>query len=501
MGNPSVIKHEPDIANGILQPPKKFKRTAQQDLAMHILGSDATDIGLGGGARSGKTFILVYAVVSRALAVAHSRHCILRFRQNSVIRSVVMDTFPKVMDLCYPGVYDAKMLNKTWWYYTMPNGSEIWFGGLDDKERVEKILGNEYATILFNECSQIPWQSVKLALTRLAQKIGLRLKAYYDFNPPSKRHWTCKVFIDRVSPETNRPVIKPESYAFLYMNPLDNAENLEIVYLERLDALPEKERKRFFLGQFSEEDNDALWTDEVLDYSRHLTELPDMVRIIIAVDPSGCEGDEDFRSDEIGIVVGGLGVDGKGYLMADLSGHYGPSEWARIVADAFENYMADRVVAESNYGGAMVQHTIATANEDIPVTMVRATRGKVVRAEPVSALYDIKDNRIKHAGHFPEIEEQLCSFYPDGYKGLKSPDRADAVIWLFTELFPGLVKAVRDPSKDWQPGKVLKNARLASAYTHRGDRDGGSRSSNAVHVHGATYRGPDGTAHASKCGY
>ncbi len=460
---------DPDRRDGILPPrPPKFRRTAQQDLAMQVLGSDATDIGLGGGARSGKTFILVYAVVSRALAVAHSRHCILRFRQNAIIQAVVMDTFPKVMNLCYPGVYDAKMLNKTWWFYTMPNGSEIWFGGLDDKERVEKILGNEYATIYFNECSQIPWQSIKLALTRLAQKIGLRLKAYYDFNPPSKRHWTHKTFIDRVSPETGKPLLRPETYSFLYMNPLDNRANLELAYLERLDALPERERNRFFLGRFAEENNDALWTDEVLDYSRYLGELPDMLRIVIGVDPSGCEGDEDFRSDEIGIVVGGLGRDGKGYLLEDLSGHYGPSEWARIVADAFERHMADRVVAESNYGGAMVQHTIATANTAIPVTMVRATRGKVVRAEPPSALYDIKDNRIKHAGHFPELEEQLCGFYPDGYKGLRSPDRADAWIWVITELFPGLVKAVRDPSAEWTIPEVLRNPSRASAYLHGG---------------------------------
>ena len=458
------------LANGVLEEPPKFKRTAQQDLALHVISSDATDIALGGGARSGKTFFLVFAVVTRALAVAGTRHCILRFRQNAIIQAVVMDTFPKVLNLCYPGVYDLKMMNKTWWFYTFPNGSELWFGGLDDKDRVEKILGNEYCTMYFNECSQIPWQSIKLALTRLAQKSKLRLKAYYDFNPPSKRHWTHKIFIDRVSPETGKPLLRPTDYAFLFMNPLDNRENLDEKFLERLDALPDKERKRFFLGQFAEENNDALWTDEILDYSRYLGELPNMVRIVIGVDPSGCGGDldEDYRSDEIGIVVAGLGTDGKGYLLEDLSGHYGPSEWARIVADAFTRWMADRVVAESNYGGAMVQHTIATANDKIPVTLVRATRGKTVRAEPVAALYDIKDNRIKHAGHFPEIEEQLTGFYPDGYKGIRSPDRADAAIWAFTELFPGLVKSLRDPATEWQPPQILRNASRASAYKNSG---------------------------------
>ena len=384
-----------------------------------------------------------------------------------------MDTFVKVMNLCYPGLYDVKSLNKTWWYYTLPNGSEIWFGGLDDKERVEKILGNEYATIYFNECSQIPWQSIKMALTRLAQTTDkLKLKAYYDFNPPSMRHWTYKQFINKVSPETDKPLLRPSDYAFLYMNPEDNRENLDPKYLERLDAMPEKERKRFYLGQFSTENNDALWTEEVIEVSRFIPDdksiLPDMLRVVVAVDPSGCEGDEDTRSDEIGIVVAGLGDDFKGYLLADYSGHYGPSEWARIAADAYTNHLADSVVAEANYGGAMVKHTVATADPNIPVKMVTATRGKVVRAAPVAALYDVKAQKIKHVGFFPEIEEQLCGFFPDGYKGLNSPDRADAFIWAITELLPGLVKTILDPEHAWRPGQVIANGSRASAYVHGG---------------------------------
>jgi phage terminase large subunit-like protein len=193
-----------------------------------------------------------------------------------------------------------------------------------------------------------------------------------------------------------------------------------------------------------------------------------MIRVVIAVDPSGCEGDEDTRSDEIGIVVVGLGTDGKGYLLHDYSGHYGPSTWAKIVADAFINHLADSVVAEANYGGAMVKHTIATANDKIPVKMVTATRGKVVRATPVAALYDVKAQKIKHVGFFPEIEEQMCGFYPDGYKGLKSPDRCDALIWAITELFPGLVKMILDPEHAWRPPEILRRSNRASQYQNNG---------------------------------
>ena len=448
--------------------PKKFKLTAQQATAVDALGSDADDFGLGGGSRSGKTFLLCYAVATRALRVGNSRHAILRFRQNAIHKAIVKDTFPKMMDLCYPGIYTEKSLNKTDLCYKFPNGSEIWFGGLDDKDRVENILGNEYATIYFNECSQIPWQSVKLALTRLAQVCpGLALKSYYDFNPPSKRHWTYKYFVEKKSPDTNKPLITPMSVGFLYMNPLDNQENLDAKYLQRLEEMPEKERKRFFLGQFSDEDNDSLWTDEILDATRCTgapgDECPEMVRITVNVDPSGCSDDDaDNRSDEVGITVTGLGTDGKGYLLEDLSGHYGPSTWSKIVGDAFKRHMADCVVGESNYGGAMVKHTIEAGNEsgeNIPVKLVHATRGKVVRAEPIATLYE--RGRIRHYGYYPEIEEQYCSFYPDGYKGMKSPDRADSAIWGFTELFPGMT---REAQQGWVAPQVVKNDNSAAAY-------------------------------------
>ena len=457
---------------------KPFRLTTTQAKARDSLTSDASDQGLGGGSRSGKTFLFLYAVATRALAVPKSRHAILRFRQNAIIKSVVRDTWPKMMDLAYPGIYREKDMNKTDWFWKAPNGSEVWFGGLDDKERVENILGNEYATMYFNECSQIPWQSVKLALTRLAQKcpipgdveLYLRLKAYYDFNPPTKRHWTYQFFIDRKSPDTGKPLLSPERISFLFMNPMDNEENLDAAYLQRLDEMPDKERKRFFLGQFADEDNDALWTDELYDASRVLDNksVPNLVRIVVAIDPSGCSGDdEDTRSDEVGIVVAALGIDGKGYLLEDLSGHYGPSEWGKIAGDAFRRHGADRIVAESNFGGAMVKYTVEAANEHgdvLPISLVNASRGKVVRAEPIAALYE--RGKICHVGYFPEVEEQGCSFYPDGYKGMKSPDRKDAVIWAFTELFPGIARP--DSNRIWTPPSVIKNENKASAYKNSG---------------------------------
>src|SRR5215207_2110895 len=141
---------------------------------------------LRGGSRSGKTFVLVRALVLRGLRGAGSRHAILRFRGNAARASIWLDTFPKVMRLCFPGV--AWKPHKQDGYVELPNGSEVWIGGLDDHERVEKILGMEFVTLFYNECSQIPYASVLMARTRLAQHIeGLQPREYFDCNPPGHR--------------------------------------------------------------------------------------------------------------------------------------------------------------------------------------------------------------------------------------------------------------------------------------------------------------------------
>lgn len=442
----------------------QFRLTQAQNKAREMLASDAIHCALGGGSRSGKTFLLVRAVIIRALKSPNSRHAIFRFRFNAVKASIVHDTLPKVLQSCFPQLPTAdSMLNKTDWFLTLPNGSEIWFGGLDDAERVEKILGQEYATIYFNECSQIPWHSVETALTRLAQKTeNLALKAYYDFNPPSKTHWTYMRFVEKRHPETKHYELHPERFGFYLINPADNRDNIAPEYLEFLEGLSEKKRNRFLYGKFADVDESALWTTELLASTRRASgDLPDFLRIVVAVDPSGCSGPEDTRSDEIGIAVCALGVDGHGYLLEDLSGRYSPEQWGRIVNDAYERHAADRVVGEKNFGGDMVRAVIQASNPDLPYSEVTATRGKTVRAEPIAALYE--QNKIHHVGYFTELEDQMCAMTTAGYQGLKSPDRLDTVVWGFTELFP---KLTRKAEEQWRPPAVHRPERKASRYSH-----------------------------------
>lgn len=435
-----------------------IRLTRKQELANEMLGGASTHNMLYGGSRSGKTFLLTRALLTRAFGVPKSRHVMLRYRFNHIKASIIYDTLPKVMDLCFPGVAAHCHLDKTDWFLKLPNGSEVWFGGLDDKERTEKILGQEYATIYLNECSQIPWASRNMAMTRLAQNTALRLKAYYDCNPPGMAHWTYRLFMEKRDPDRRTPVKNPENYASIIMNPKDNEANLPSSYIEELQNMSEAMRRRFLLGQFADTSDSALWTLELLDQQRIVDgETPEMVRIVVAVDPSGASGDEDTRSDEIGIVVVGLGKDGRGYILEDVSGRMGPSLWGKAAVSAFDRWEADAIVAEENFGGAMVQEVIrgASSNPDrkvggtVPYRGVRASRGKIARAEPIAALFE--QQKVSLIGYFPDLEDQLCAMTTAGYIGSRSPDRADAAIWGLASLFPAMTRrddtlSVRSPS-------------------------------------------------------
>lgn len=185
-------------------------------------------------------------------------------------------------------------------------------------------------------------------------------------------------------------------------------------------------------GAFINQSEGAFWTDEMLRKSRKAT-YPDLRRVIVSIDPSGTKGDD--KGDDIGIIVAGKGIDGRGYVLADRTCQLGPEGWARIAITAYHEFQADCIVAERNFGGAMVESVLRSVDKFIAYKEVTASRGKAVRAEPVAALYE--QGLISHVGHFTELERQLCRMTPAGYMGNKSPDRADALVWALTELMGG----------------------------------------------------------------
>lgn len=420
-----------------------FKLTPKQVEGNKLLASAASNIMLRGGSRSGKTFLICRAIYQRAINAPGSRHAIWRHRFNHAKTSLWSDTLPKVRKICFPNL--TVVPNKSDFYLELPNESQIWIGGLDDKDRVEKVLGQEYATIYYNEASQISWSSIETGMSRLAQNIELapeiaaitgrthlNLKAIFDCNPPSKLHWSYSLFREKMKPGTKEALANPEDYAEMQMNPDDNRENLPPKYFEILDNMSAAKRRRFRDGEWASEVEGAFWTYEMIDAARQ-SDLPDMQRIVIAVDPSGTKGQG--GGDDIGIVAAGKGTDGNFYVLADRSCNMSPAQWGARAVHTYHEFEADLIVGERNYGGAMVEAVIRAADKLVKYKEVTATRGKVVRAEPIAALYE--NGKVKHAGNFPDLEDQLCNMTAAGYVGEGSPDRADAMVWALTELMGG----------------------------------------------------------------
>ena len=239
---------------------------------------------------------------------------------------------------------------------------------------------------------------------------------------------------------TPRPVplvkrlMKENGVAVTTGRTVDNAHNLSADFMAAVQAIYGGTRLgcQELDGELIEDIEGALWNRDMLEGCR-VTEAPTMRRIVIGVDPPITSG-----GDDCGIVVVGRGVDDKAYVLADhsVSGR-SPEGWARAVAAAAELWDADRVVAEGNRGGEMVESTLRAADVAMPIKRVHARVGKVARAEPVAALYEA--GRAHHVGAFPALEDQLCGLITGGgYEGPgRSPDRADALVWAMSEAMLG----------------------------------------------------------------
>tara|TARA_R110000787_G_scaffold273466_2_gene381167 strand:+ start:65 stop:1117 length:1053 start_codon:yes stop_codon:yes gene_type:complete len=176
-----------------------------------------------------------------------------------------MDTLPKVLSICFPDL--PVKWNKTDYYVTLPNGSEIWLCGLDDS-RVEKILGMEFSTLYFNEASELNYSNIQTVISRLAEKNDLTKRVWFDFNPPAKSHWSYWMFIKGLDPIESEPLLDPHEYGHILMNPRDNMENIDEEYLKILERMPVKDRERFLEGKFSDSSDGSAYYS--FDRERHV---------------------------------------------------------------------------------------------------------------------------------------------------------------------------------------------------------------------------------------
>jgi len=404
-----------------------FVKTPDQVLAVRLLNGDAAHTQLYGGSRSGKTFIILRQLVIRSLMSAKSRHCVLRKHFTDLNKAIICDTFPKVMKICFPEL--PYSLNKSLYYARFSNASEIWFGGLD---KGDKILGNEYATMYFNEISELAYDQVETAYSRNAMKCeGLRNRFYYDQNPPGKSHWSYRLFEQGLNPKDNTALEFPEQYVSMRLNPAGNAVNLAESYLQTLQSLSRKKRQRFLEGMYQDDNENALWKrDSMINPYRMKSAPANMDRVVVGVDPAVTNKE---KSDHTGIVIAGCKrIQGQMhyYVLDDRSIIGSPSEWAATAINAYNEFQADRIVAEVNQGGDMVEQTIRNVDRRVSYRGVRATRGKIVRAEPIAELYE--RGLVHHVGELQLMEDEMCDYC--GFDGERSPDRMDALVWALTEL-------------------------------------------------------------------
>lgn len=303
---------------------------------------------------------------------------------------------------------------------TWPNGAQATTYSADEPDQMRGPQGDtawadELAAWQFPDA----WDQLALGLRSLQSK--LRPQAVVTTTP-------------RPTPLVRQLIADPTSIV-TRGSTYDNAANLASSFLDRIKRRYEGTRlgRQELYAQILDDSPGALFQRETFERCR-VRNAPELRSIVIAVDPAVSTGED---ADETGIVVAGLGEDGHGYVLADHSGRYSPNEWAQLVVRLYDKWEADRVIAEVNQGGDLVESNLRTAKRELPITKVHASKGKRTRAEPVATLYE--QSRVHHVGTFASLEDQCCTWEPDVLEGGKhhktdSPDRLDALVYAITHM-------------------------------------------------------------------
>lgn len=309
-------------------------------------------------------------------------------------------------------LYESSKRRLTW-----PNGA---IATMFSSEEADRLRGPEHDALWADELAA--WTDVQGTwdMAMFGLRLGKRPRWLVTTTPKP-----IKLLKELLARE-GRDVVVTRGSTF------ENEANLASTFLAAVRARYEGTRlgRQELNAELLLDNPGALWQLDWLDRDR-VRAAPELRRIVVAIDPavSNNEG-----SDETGIVVAGVTRDNEGYVLEDLSGKYAPHEWAAKAIAAYRRHKADRILAEVNNGGAMVEATIRALDHRVSFKAVHASRGKVVRAEPIAALYE--QRKVHHVGNFPTLEDQMCAFTSDfdrartGY----SPDRVDALVWALTEL-------------------------------------------------------------------
>ncbi len=387
-----------------------IKKTEKQKEAIKFLTEHDESL-LFGSARSGKTFIIIYAIVVRAIKAPNTNHLVIRKYSNSLRRSIWSQTLKDVLRLAFGELYKQCRLNETTMTLTLPNNSKILFLGADNARSMDKILGIECSTLYIDELIEITQDQFGVLKSRLAELSHLKTKLYCSCNPTMKSSWVYKYFV--------------ENGNSMQMKIGDNLENVSKQFMKTLDGLSEKQKARFLHGVWQSEVEGASWTFDSIENTRKEIGSIEMERIVIGIDPAVTSKSS---SDLTGIVVCGQ-LDEEFYVLEDCSGKYTPEELSIKIEALYLKYEADCVVVEVNQGGDFVLDVLTSKNKFISVKGVHHRKSKIVRAESVSWLYE--QNRCHHIASFSELEEEMISYT---IQSNSSPDRLDALVIGLREL-------------------------------------------------------------------
>lgn len=421
-----------------------FAPNSCQQKAIPLLAGPARYVLLKGGGGSGKSTVISWAIISRALNAPGSRHLVFRDTSASCRITMFDKTFKDMLRLGWPGLIDDPTqcrINETEMTIEFPAvGSIIIFGGLQEAN-LDRILGQEASTIFLNEATDMNYKQFSRVNNRLRQKVYLKNdqrlinKLILDCNPTDSSCFLYSLFEEKTNPATKQPLSNPDNYVSLKLLPHSNSENLDEAYFEALADGSEDEVRRFLIGDWKLTADGAMFRQEWITDNRRSASLrndlrDNLSRIVVAIDPAASSHE---GSDETGIIVAGVDEDGHGYILEDLSGRYTPTQWAKVATDAYRDWGADKIVAERNNGGEMVESTIRNVDRGVAVTTVWASRNKETRAGPAATHYE--KGRVHHVGLFPELESQMVTFVVGFDRRKKgSPDRLDALVWALEDL-------------------------------------------------------------------
>lgn len=345
-------------------------------------------------------------------------HCVAPTKGD--VRRVMVEGDSGLLNVCWSGdeTYRGKHIGFPVWSptnnsLTWENGSKAVFFSAEDPERLRGPQA--YSAWCDELCA---WRNAQDTWDMMM--FGLRLGKH------------PKVFVTTTPKTTKliRTILDDEKTTVSTGSTYDNAANLADTFLDAVRKTYEGTRlgRQELYAEILDEASGALWNRTLLAKCEiEKDEVPNLSRIVVSIDPAITSNAE---SDMTGIVVAGVDQEGIAYVLEDHTGRYTPQQWAAKAVELYHEHMADRVVAERNQGGDMVRHTLHTEDENLPVKLVHASRGKMARAEPVSALYE--QNKVKHVRGLNDLEDQMVQWEPLGSIG--SPDRLDALVWALTDL-------------------------------------------------------------------